>query len=276
MPVPTRSKSTTQAPDTRRTGIGTASTSRLANGTTRTHGRTNSYASSTRTAPGSRTTNGSYSATVGPGSRPASSMGFSRQQSSVASARRYPGPTTPRAASALGTHDEEPNGSVKGNKKGMQQSPSIYSYGSSLNGHLLCDSMSALTLDTSPPAGLDYKPQHAPDGSPICMVPKVPVPSTPVRKSPSRPQSSRPKSFPKRNPYGELPFLTKSSTTRVFNNSIGAAPWDYDARENNMEEFFNMMVSRISQAGQDSFGLKEALELYKTRGKEDAIAVRRS
>jgi kinesin family protein C1 len=44
------------------------------------------------------------------------------------------------------------------------------------------------------------------------------------------------------------------------------AEWDQATREKTMEEFFNAFVSRVSQAGQESFGLKETVELYKSRG----------
>lgn len=260
MVVPTRSRSTTQTPDTRKTGLGTSTTSRPANGTARTHGRTNSYASSTRTASTSRTTNGSHSATVGPGSRPASSLGFSRAPS-VTSTRRYPGPTTPRATSALGTHKEEPDGTVKGKRKGTPQFSFPCSYGSPLAGLLPCDSMSP-----SSRPGLEYTPQPVPDGSPNHFVTKVPIPSTPARQSPSRPQSVRSKSPSKRNLSQELPFLTKDSTTRSFNHSIGA-PFDYDMRMSSMEELRYMVDSRVNQFGQNSFSLMDGLDLYKTRGK---------
>lgn len=33
-----------------------------------------------------------------------------------------------------------------------------------------------------------------------------------------------------------------------------------------MEEMFNTFISRVSQAGQESYGLKETVELYKSRG----------
>ncbi|KAK9570262.1 kinesin-like nuclear fusion protein [Aspergillus fumigatus] len=46
------------------------------------------------------------------------------------------------------------------------------------------------------------------------------------------------------------------------------AEWDHATREKTMEEFFNAFVSRVSQAGQESFGLKETVELYKSRVSE--------
>ncbi|QRD85231.1 kinesin-like protein klpA [Aspergillus flavus] len=46
------------------------------------------------------------------------------------------------------------------------------------------------------------------------------------------------------------------------------AEWDQETREKTMEEFFNAFVSRVSQAGQESFGLKETVELYKSRVNE--------
>ncbi|KAL5001284.1 kinesin-like protein klpA [Aspergillus recurvatus] len=44
--------------------------------------------------------------------------------------------------------------------------------------------------------------------------------------------------------------------------------WDQDEREQNLESLFETFVSRISQQGQESSGLKEALEVYKSRVSE--------
>ncbi|RJE25437.1 kinesin-like protein [Aspergillus sclerotialis] len=254
--LPSRSRNTTQTPETRKTVSG-AATTRLANGTNRTHGRTNSYASSTRTA-SIASRNGPYSVTGGPGSRPASSMGFSRPYStaSTVNGRRNPAPTTPRAASALGSHDEEPNGSIRGQRKGTPQFQFSCFHGSPLAGSLLGDS---ITTSLNPlPNNLEHKPQSAQNGfDPLAS--KFPVPSTP--RTPSKLIRSVSPSKKKPPP---LPYLSKDSKIRSFNYSAGAA-WDYETRENSAEEFFTKLTSMINQTGQNSFGLKEALELYKQR-----------
>ena len=197
--------------------------------------------------------------TGGPGLRPASSMGFSRPYStaSTVTGRRHPAPTTPRAASALGSHDEEPNGSKRGQKKGTPQSQISRFHGSPLAGSLFGDST---TTFLSPlPNNLEHEPQLAQNEfNPLAS--KVPVISTP--RTPSR--LARSVSPSKKRPPS-LPYLSKESKIRSFNYSTGAA-WDYETRENSAEEFFTKLTSMINQTGQDSFGLKEALELYKTRG----------
>lgn len=95
---------------------------------------------------------------------------------------------------------------------------------------------------------------------------------TPANKLMGPPQSVRTmsRSPSKRNPTPGSAFLTKDSSTRTFNHSIGA-PWDHAAREKSMEEFFDKFVSRMSQTGQESYGYKEAVGLYKTRGKHDLL-----
>ncbi|THC93935.1 hypothetical protein EYZ11_006582 [Aspergillus tanneri] len=47
-----------------------------------------------------------------------------------------------------------------------------------------------------------------------------------------------------------------------------SADWDHESREKSMEEFFHDFMSRMSQAGQQSFGLKETVEVYKSRVNE--------
>ncbi|KAL2861106.1 putative kinesin family protein (KlpA) [Aspergillus lucknowensis] len=44
--------------------------------------------------------------------------------------------------------------------------------------------------------------------------------------------------------------------------------WDQDTREQSMENFFNRLASTMTQAGQQSSGLKEAVEVYKLRVSE--------
>ncbi|OJJ47311.1 hypothetical protein ASPZODRAFT_151816 [Penicilliopsis zonata CBS 506.65] len=113
-----RSKSTTQAPDVRRAG----SVSYGARSTPATHGRTTSFASTMRaTSTSSRSVApGSFSATVGPGSRPATAMGASRPQTSMSHARKHTGPSLPRPATSLDTHEEEAAASVLGKRKGPE------------------------------------------------------------------------------------------------------------------------------------------------------------
>ncbi|KAL2811020.1 P-loop containing nucleoside triphosphate hydrolase protein [Aspergillus granulosus] len=150
VPQPARTRSTTE---TTRTGAGSLSSSRSVNGTTKTHGRANSYATSTltRSASAASRPRGPYSApTTGSGQRP---------NSSLSNSRRPNGYSIPRPATSLDTHEEETGHRVLGKR-------------------------------------------------------------------------------------GE---------------------WDQESREQNMENFFNMFVSRMSQAGQESSGLKEAVEVYKLR-----------
>ncbi|CAP80934.1 Pc12g13070 [Penicillium rubens Wisconsin 54-1255] len=113
-PEATRPK--TANPETKRPG----SVTRQPSTTTRVHTRGNSYSSSTMsrpTAPTTRAANGSFSSTVGPGTRPATAM--SRHQSSF-NGRRPVGASIPRAASALDTHMEDASPSVLGKRKGPE------------------------------------------------------------------------------------------------------------------------------------------------------------
>ncbi|KAF7169739.1 hypothetical protein CNMCM5623_002391 [Aspergillus felis] len=113
---------------------------------------------------------------------------------------------------------------------------------------------------------LDPKSLHPAQDGPIKPpTSKIPV-SSPVRQPLEKPAS--PSKYPprKKNPP-IIPFLHKDSSIKTFNYSTGAE-WDQATREKTMEEFFNAFVSRVSQAGQESFGLKETVELYKNRVSE--------
>ncbi|OJJ31607.1 hypothetical protein ASPWEDRAFT_45569 [Aspergillus wentii DTO 134E9] len=114
LPQPSRSKSVTQAPETRKTG--TSTTSRSATGTTRVHTRANS--TSTRSA-STASRSGHFSSTVGYGARPPAAGTVPRSQSSLGT-RKPAGQSITRPATSLDTHDEEPAGSVLGKRKGAE------------------------------------------------------------------------------------------------------------------------------------------------------------
>ncbi|RMJ25302.1 kinesin-like protein [Aspergillus sp. HF37] len=115
-----------------------------------------------------------------------------------------------------------------------------------------------------PDGPLECREQQAQYGFVKPLVSKVPLPTTPAKSNMGPPPSVPSKSSSKRNPSHATPFLTKDSTTRSFNLSTGAA-WDQDSRERGMEDIINKFMSSINQAGQESYGLKEAVGLYKAR-----------
>lgn len=89
--------------------------------------------------------------------------------------------------------------------------------------------------------------------------------TTPVKPAPNKILSPKKHSARKKPP--PLPqFLTKDSAIETFNSSTGAE-WDQESREKTMEDLMNTFVTKMSQAGQESTGMKEALDLYKSRGK---------
>ncbi|KAJ0416537.1 P-loop containing nucleoside triphosphate hydrolase protein [Aspergillus carlsbadensis] len=109
VPQPSRTRSITE---TTRTGAGSLSSSRSVNGTTKAHGRANSYATSTltRSASAASRPRGPYStSTTGPGQRPTTSLSNSRRPN---------GYSIPRPATSLDTHEEETGHRVLGKRKG--------------------------------------------------------------------------------------------------------------------------------------------------------------
>ena len=61
-------------------------------------------------------------------------------------------------------------------------------------------------------------------------------------------------------------FLTKDSSITSFDDNIGTE-WDHEIKEKTMDEFYAEFITRMNQHGQNSFGMKETLEMYKTRSK---------
>ena len=276
-----RSRSTTQAPETRKTGPGGTTTSKTGNTTTRAHTRAKSVAASTRSS--SRT-----ATTTRQPVRPQSAFGGPRKQT---------GPSIPRPTTSLDAYDEESAGSVLGKRKGRQQSHWFFPYAtSSLPGRSLpgvhrndswgyvknqtslpdmrkttaesgrresslCTVMEQLTLDQPSSGPLCH--QSVQDGPKKPSPSKIPM-STPVKPLPDRPLSP-PKTSSKRHPSPIIPFLSKDSTVKAFNTFTDAG-WDLERREKHMEELMNTLMTQVGKAGQDSFGLKETVELYKTRG----------
>ncbi|KAJ5613361.1 kinesin-like protein klpA [Penicillium lagena] len=199
---------------------------------TKMHNRGNSFASSTISRPGSTTTrptNGSFSATVGYGARPPSAI--SRPQSSLGATRKHAGPSVSRPATSLATHSEE-TGSVLGKRKAVVDS----------------------ARSPSPSRPKDFYKAPLP-------MSKVPVMETHVRPRYKTPSPSPKRSIRKPQP---LLFLRKDSSVQTFDHATDAE-WDQESRENNMEDLFLKMISQLNKTGQESFGLKETVDLYKTR-----------
>ncbi|KAL3710550.1 kinesin-like nuclear fusion protein [Talaromyces marneffei ATCC 18224] len=260
-----------------------ASTSRIPNGPPRTHARTNSFSSSvsTRTTQSRTTSASSFSQTVGSGSRAAAS----RPQTSMT--QRRPGASSiARPYTSLDTHEEESPSSVLGKRKGRHNSSKSYQVTpGSYDKYMNC------TMQWAP----SPSPSHTPDGPPpqrrdlsigtlMSKLPliepkeeqvtlankarKTPVGSgntrIPLRQAKSKsqlihsPSCRKPKS-PQKAPSVIVPFLTKSSQLKA---------WEHDTRLQELENFADTFFSKISQVGQNSDVMKDAINLYKSRVEE--------
>ncbi|CAG7969832.1 unnamed protein product [Penicillium salamii] len=278
-PEATRPKATN--PESRRAG----SVARQPPQTTKTHSRGNSYASSTMTrstTAASRT--GHFSSTIGPGTRPTPNM--SRPQTSF-NARRPVGASIPRAASALDTHMEDTSPSVLGKRKGM---PPIFLTPSRIPScpvgyttpgleHEWDESRKLAAL------AISERPGDLPDPPNIrtvAVMPSTPFPCDPCDGSPERPELRTCASSSSLFPTPEIPrtscfsprrllkkssqpvFLTKDSSFRSFDHVTGPE-WDQDSREKNLDMLMKTFMDQMNQQGQASSGLKETVDLYKTR-----------
>jgi hypothetical protein len=254
--------------------------------TTRAHSRGNSYASSTMsrsTTPASRA--GPFSATVGPGTRPASAM--ARPQSSF-NGRRPVGASIPRAASALDTHMEETSPSVLGKRKGMLQ---ISSSPSRIPSCPVGSLPQGLEHGVSQLAKLSLSKEPVPSLNPLNPISTPELPHTPFCRdhsgiprppelkicassaslcatsvAPSRTPSTSPRRITKNS---QLPlFLTKGSSIRSFDHVTGPE-WDQESREKKMDTLMEQFMEKMNQQGQASSGLKETLDVYKKRGRSN-------
>ncbi|CAG7920202.1 unnamed protein product [Penicillium olsonii] len=279
-PEATRPKATTT--ETRRQG----SVARQPAPTSKTHSRGNSYASSTMTrstTAASRT--GHFSSTVGPGTRPTSNM--SRPQTS-SNARRPVGASIPRAASALDTHMEDTSPSVLGKRKGMPpisltpaRIPSCpIGYTTPGLEHYSDTSAQFAMLSISEPAGYPQDPQNprtfvlmpiVPPSGDDCnqAAPKLPVlrefaSSSSLFATPEIPRtpSSSPQRLCKKSSHPV--FLTKHSSFRSFDHVTGPE-WDQDTREKNLDNMMKTFMEQMNKQGQTSSGLKDAVDVYKSR-----------
>ncbi|OQD71697.1 hypothetical protein PENPOL_c001G10366 [Penicillium polonicum] len=284
-PEATRPK--TANPETKRPG----SVTRQPSTTTRAHNRGNSYSSSSMsrpTAPASRAANGTFSSTVGPGTRPASAM--SRHQSSF-NGRRPVGASIPRAASALDTHMEDVSPSVLGKRKGMPQFPLSPSRIPSCPVGTVSPGLDEGWNGVGELAALSLseKPVSFPSPSNQATIPVLP--STPFRNvstvttpkslgyvqpsssssvfaaptAPSRTPSHSQRRIVKKSSHPA--FLTKGSSIRSFDNITGPE-WDQASREKSMEELMQTFMAQVNQQGQASSGLKDTVDEYKSRIKE--------
>lgn len=257
--------------------------------TSKAHTRGNSYASSTMSRTGStasRSITGGFSSTIGAGStRPTSAM--SRPASSIG-ARKLNGPSIPRPATSMDTRMDDVAGSVLGKRKGMQFSYfscRVVSFPNGSPGGLdLWSGDKASSTADSQVARLSTKlskislaESGVPDGVP-CPLPKqtsmdykpftqmrsgtisqVPIATPP---KPQRTQFVPRQCSPHKHPTPL--FLTKNSSVQRFNSCLDTQ-WDHDLREKEMDDIFDRLMSRMNQQGQNSAGLKESVDFYKTR-----------
>lgn len=120
----------------------------------------------------------------------------------------------------------------------------------------LCTALRNLTLNPTPDQKLPIS-QNESMNTPHSKIPKkTPDPARPPALVTPSPPPSKCKS-PKRRPH-KLPFLTKDSNITA---------WDHESRERDIERMAESLFARMHQAGNESSGLKEAVELYKSRGK---------
>lgn len=210
--------------------------------------------------------------------RPATSFGGRRLNNSIQ-----------RPATSLDTHVDDSAGSVLGKRKGMppvfSSSPSRSSsgpYGSpgELDGtpSYYCvpqpipvpDFTSIFAAPLERPAshsvttavrGIYSRSSLATSSAEQAQPSKVPVltPSKPCETPPLSPGRSS------RKPRPPL-FLSKTSIVTSFDH-LSDTDWDQDSREKKMDDMMAQVMLRLNQQGHEASGLKDTVEIYKSRSK---------
>ncbi|RAK96751.1 putative kinesin family protein (KlpA) [Aspergillus ibericus CBS 121593] len=92
-----------------------------------------------------------------------------------------------------------------------------------------------------------------------------PRPHTSMSRTHSVASSRRPNGHAIPRPATSMDTHDEEDSTASVLGKRKGAEWDQESRERTMEDLLNTFVTRVSQAGQESNGLKEALDLYKSR-----------
>jgi hypothetical protein len=107
--------------------------------------------------------------------------------------------------------------------------------------------------------------------NPKSFDPKASAPARPARQTrvpiPSPTKSCRTPSYspgptPKKPPVPL--FLSKDSTIKIFDHPPGVE-WNQERKEMDMENVLNQFINKMNEQGQQSSGLKETVDLYKSR-----------
>ncbi|CAK96336.1 putative kinesin family protein (KlpA) [Aspergillus niger CBS 101883] len=93
-------------------------------------------------------------------------------------------------------------------------------------------------------------------------------PHTSMSRSHSVASSRRPNGHGIPRPATSLDTHDEEDSAATVLGKRKGAEWDQESREKTMEDLMNTFVTKMSQAGQESTGMKEALDLYKSRVSE--------
>ncbi|GLA15551.1 kinesin-like nuclear fusion protein [Aspergillus niger] len=93
-------------------------------------------------------------------------------------------------------------------------------------------------------------------------------PHTSMSRSHSVASSRRPNGHGIPRPATSLDTHDEEDSAATVLGKRKGAEWDQESREKTMEDLMNTFVMKMSQAGQESTGMKEALDLYKSRVSE--------
>ncbi|KAJ6008265.1 hypothetical protein N7540_012241 [Penicillium herquei] len=252
--------------------------SRPASAASKVHARGNSLNSSTVSRSGSTTTRPTpnFSAsTMSYGSRGIS--GMPRAQTSFGTRRANNSLQRP---TSLNTHVEDNAGSILGKRKGMRSS-SFSSFPSSgplgtLENHSCHNGLrrpasvgvesdeNVFDDDSSDSSFVTAPPAHPEDNSAIVPVKAVQRSRLPIL-TPSKP-CRVPSPPPQKSPSKAVrPQFLRKSTLLINPDYHADNEWNHESKEKNMHDMFQTLVSKMNQQGHEASGLKDAIDLYKSR-----------
>ncbi|KAJ5627271.1 hypothetical protein N7528_004698 [Penicillium herquei] len=252
---------------------------RPASAASKVHARGNSLNSSTVSRSGSTTTRPTpnFSAsTMSYGSRGMS--GMPRAQTSFGTRRPN---SLQRPAASLNTHVEDSAGSILGKRKGTRSSSFSFSPFSgplrtleNHSGHNGLRRSASVGVesdekvfddDSSEASFVTAQPAHPEDNSAIIPVKAAPRSRLPILtpSKPCRVPSPPPQKSPSKAP--RPPKYLRKSTFLINPDYHADNEWNHESKEKDMTEIFQTFMLKMNQQGQEASGLKDAIDVYKSR-----------
>lgn len=191
-------------------------------------------------------------------SRPATSMDTQTQNDTVLGKRKGTNNSFPFLSSSYGGYDKHLNYTSDWPNSPAAASMARQATTNEVRNFSLCTAMSGLSLNSAPSSKhAENEPQNPPSASKLPRL--LPSPRAPSLASLTSHLLHSPKrQTTQRSPPKMKQFLTRYSQVQ---------DWDQDAKMQDINAMFQKFVSQLEGTSNHSAGMKEAIDMYKSRGK---------